>query len=60
MHTRQSGARDQITQEGINAAAWELLDWLGDGRSQGDPISTLENVVIKIIEATHLGKDADI
>jgi len=37
------------TKESIEAAAWELWDWLGDGRSQTEPISLLKDVVADII-----------
>jgi hypothetical protein len=37
--------------EQIGAGAWELWEWPGDGRTQNEPISVLDEVVKKIILA---------
>ena len=48
------------TKESIEAAAWELWDWLGDGRSQTEPISLLKGVVADILATACPGLSAEL
>jgi hypothetical protein len=49
-----------IQPEHLRAVAWELWDWLGDGRTQNEPIESIEEITRKVIQVALADKDASL
>lgn len=58
MGKQQNKVETEISPEMIEAGAMELWLWLGDGRTQNEPMSQIEAITTTIISAALGGKGA--